>query len=471
MDAQRVPSAAIYAGSLARTYAYRTTGVREPPRLRWSFSPPAGEQITCPLLVAHQAVYVADSAGFFSALNALSGDLRWTFSTEQGKGPRGWTRSVDHFTSITAVCLAGPLGYVVAAKSTLYKGYADFTMSLLTEIELASGQASHAWDSEALLVEGSYALRDDLMFFDGLSRYGDLLFLSTPVQTFGFSPAAEGFVGASLALGTWPNNRILTLYEDRTGGHGVVFGFSTGDSLSGFLGAADEAQFVAIDLTGYGTPDTRTAAYDSMYERIRWRAEAAHIHGADVSGEESAFPPSLLHGWGQYSSGKSGAGCNQTIMDGTLYAVGWQQEESDAVGVVAVKAPAYLGCDLFVLALDPWSGATHWRCSCPTEDPPIQLAADDQLLFVVSPHQVVAVAVATHLPQWQWPVEFEVRQVLIADGRLYVLGARGQIIARDVHTGTVRWTWQVEGEVVKPFSTVDDGTLYVATTDTVYAVG
>ena len=76
----------------------------------------------------------------------------------------------------------------------------------------------------------------------------------------------------------------------------------------------------------------------------------------------------------------------------------------------------------------------------------------------------------THQQHWQWEADFGLCQALAADGLLYVLGTGGQIVALDLCTGQTRWTWHVQGEIIHCVSTIENGTLYVATTHALYAL-
>jgi hypothetical protein len=214
--------------------------------------------------------------------------------------------------------------------------------------------------------------------------------LSTPVETFCFSPTAAWFAAAGpIPIGTWPNNRILTLYQSPGGrGPNVLYGFGGPNNLYGI--DPGDTQFDAVELPKYGSAQERTQA------RSLWRTDHFYVYGAELDSiDDDAFPPSILHGWGTYSSGKCGSGCNQTIMNETLYALGWQWEDPDKVGVVPVLESDARGTALFVLALDPVTGMSTWRCPCPTVRGPIQLAAADQLLFLLSPQEAVAFSVQT----------------------------------------------------------------------------
>jgi outer membrane protein assembly factor BamB len=161
---ESIPDAATFAASAARTFEYRTTGVLTSPHVRWSFSPSPGKHISCPVLVARDVVYVGDSAGYFSALDALSGDLLWSFAADQVEGPRACRRDSDYFSGIIATCLVGSLGYVVSANSRLRRGYATYTSSTLSQLELPSDRVLHCWDCEELLGSVGRIQRDVLPF-------------------------------------------------------------------------------------------------------------------------------------------------------------------------------------------------------------------------------------------------------------------------------------------------------------------
>ena len=165
MDESSIPSTAIYGGSLAHTFEYHTTGVHAMPHLHWSFPLQEGATISCPVLVAENVVYVGDSAGFLSALDARSGNLLWCFATDwalDGGKPVG----ADAFTGVTAFCLAGKLGYVASAHQTLY------------EVDLSNGQALRSWDNEAL--EISFGDITSLLFYDRFILFNDLNALMNP---------------------------------------------------------------------------------------------------------------------------------------------------------------------------------------------------------------------------------------------------------------------------------------------------
>lgn len=116
------PTPAIFAGSLTRTFEYRTGGCHTTPQMRWTFS--THGMISCPVLVDQGVVYIADDQGYFSAIEARGGKLLWSF---EGKHP------------ITAICIEGNRGYI----ATSYDDYVD-----LFELDLYTGQLLHRWKDD-----------------------------------------------------------------------------------------------------------------------------------------------------------------------------------------------------------------------------------------------------------------------------------------------------------------------------------
>lgn len=222
MNERSIPSTAIYGGNLARTFEYRTTGVHATPHLHWSFPLREGATISCPVLVAENVVYVGDSAGFFSALDARSGDLLWCFATDwaldEGTDDLRYTS-----TGVTAFCLAGRVGYVASRYHTLY------------EVDLSNGQAIRSWDKEALRMRISCEI-SSLLFYDQLVWY----------------PSGDGSVSrldpatGSIATFLFSYYGPPVIYRPPHGDCDVIYGYELIDNS--MLGGFYSISFLAINL-------------------------------------------------------------------------------------------------------------------------------------------------------------------------------------------------------------------------------
>jgi outer membrane protein assembly factor BamB len=430
-----LPSAAFPAGGLARSYEYRTRGLPTTPRISWSFIPEAGAQFTCPILVSGQVVYVADSAGYLSASDARSGDLVWRFPTdwvgcdEEARPLR--FRSSQHPEGVTAVCVDERIGYLASACDTLY------------ELDLRSGQALRSWSAHPEPdVEADRSF--DKEQIKALFLYNDQLFLigywpgGNEIGTFRFDPAS-GNTSLAIYVDLKDGHSLPTVYHDSQSETDIIFG-------SYVYNNHGDSGFVAMKLAD---PD-----FDHPGGVTRWYTNMESSPHAAVDPLDRLATVGFL------------AECNVPVMDATLYAV-----------QVSALRPAAL------LALAPDAGAVKWRSDYHADfedrwdanDPagflPIQLAAADHLVYVLCRDQLDAIDVQTHQLRWNWRTTFQAQHALVADGLLYVLGAHGDIVALDVQTGALRWTWRVDGDLLADYSTIDDGTLYVATTRALYALG
>lgn len=207
MDELSIPSTAIYGGNLARTFEYHTTGVHATLYLYWSFPLREGATISCPVLVAENVVYVGDSAGFFSALDARSGDLLWCFATDWAQD-RGNPNLGYEFAGVTAFCLTGRLGYVASSYHTLY------------EVDLNIGQAISSWNKEALKMSSSYEI-SSLLFSDQLVWFNDGECISR------FDPAT-----GSIAPRLFPCIAPI-IYRHPRGDSDVIYGYEVIDIDAG----------------------------------------------------------------------------------------------------------------------------------------------------------------------------------------------------------------------------------------------
>lgn len=419
---QLIPTAAVYAGSLARTYEYRTIGVPTPPQLCWSFSLKPGAQITCPLLVSQNRVYVADSVGYVTALDAHSGDLAWSFPTdwvEHSKervhvGPKG----------VTAFCLEEAFGYVASARGTLY------------ELDLPTGQVLRSWhahhdaeegeNDEALLgveeITGLFIHRGDL-FLLGRSSWGDSGTYRLDRRT--------GEISVEIPLDQYGCDYPPTVYRDPRGQPDLIFGFymynNSGDTI-----------FRALDLS---------EAYPDGFRDL-W------VTGSDLLPEDG--DPLVTSRWAGALLKKP----NTLVMDSVLYALGifteWKKKEERVFSAL--------------LALDLQSGVVKWRCEIPLRSIPIQLVAASHQVFVVMKDRVRSIDVQAHQPRWTWKAAFPVRHALVADELLYVLGAQGEIVALEAATGATRWRWQGKDGAVADFTTIDNNTLFLALPHAIHAL-
>lgn len=420
MDERSIPSTAIYGGNLAHTFEYRTTGVHATPHLHWSFSLQEEATVSCPVLVAEDVVYVSDSAGFFSALDARSGDLLWCFATDWaqdgGKRRPPWDRSLlDRATGVTAFCLAGTLGYVASAYQTLY------------EVDLSNGQAIRSWDEEALKID--FCSITWLLFYDQLVWFND--------RMDGFSrldPATGSIDPAGSSCGD------PIMYRHPGGDSDAIYGFGY------------ELRDLPAPLPSY----TVYLAINNLEDSPLW-----YLHEEDgkkvYDDEEVLFRQNIYDGL-------------YTMMDDTLYAVcGLDSGLADALDEDDIPIDE-------LLALNPFTGAVQWRYSIPTSEDtvdgdPIQLAAASHLIFLVTRQGVEAIDTHAHQQRWTWTSNSDDRHVLVADGLLFVLEKSGQVTALDELTGEQRWSLQTEQPIKLRswhaglpstgwFSTIADATLY-----------
>jgi outer membrane protein assembly factor BamB len=428
------PTATVYAGSLARTYEYQTAGVPTTPRLRWSFAVKPGAHLTCPTLVSQDRVYIADSAGYVSALDAHSGDLVWSFPTDWVENPE----NLDWFylEGVTAFCLDGALGYVTSAHGTLY------------ELDLPTGKALRSWQAHFEEEEDE----EDIFGLEGIEAlfiHRGVLFLLgwTPWSIKGiyrFDRRTEVHSAEPILLNQHHCHCAPTVFHHTSGNADLIFGFyrhpNHGDTL-----------FAALSLAGTHPDDPH---------RVLWYTNAL---GDDHD------PRDLFRTLGYLSS------CNMPLLDGTLYVFSANMWDTlpewrgrPALGPFLIPG---LGKEFAaLLALEPGTGAVKWSHRYPYGYSPLQMVATDHLVFLVSMNQIEAIDGQTHQPRWTWEAAFPARHAFVADGLLYVLGTQGEIVALETSTGARRWNWQVEGEILKDWSTIDNGTLYIATTDTLFAL-
>lgn len=136
---ETIPTPAIFAGSLARTFEYHTAGVHYSPEIRWTWTAPG--EITGPILINQGVVYLVDDHGSFSALEAASGKLLWSFQGFQGK----YCEAV--------MCIEGNRGYVATSSNHNLDGETNlFEVDLSTGHLLCSWKRGTRWGASELLV-------------------------------------------------------------------------------------------------------------------------------------------------------------------------------------------------------------------------------------------------------------------------------------------------------------------------------
>lgn len=407
MTEKCIPSAAIYAGSPARTFEYRTVGVATTPHIRWSFPLNKGRKIRNPVLVAHNQVYVVDSDEDLYALAASSGEMLWCFSGFEFTDRNQEDDSDD--IPIIAFCLDETRGFFVPGGGKVI------------ELDLSTGQMT-----EGVEFSHDESIQDGTIYevFVGngqlfLVGYYDTCRLDC---TNGRRTHVVPIGASGIEEGSWEP----ILYHDAENASDLLFG-------SRMVNHNGDTEIYAYDLD------------DPSRSDLLWYANPVCATEGD--------PQDLTDSVGWFSA------CNPTLVDDTLYAFSAEMPEQARDGEVAA-----------LLALEPRSGAIKWRCDFPVGCDPFQLVATSQLVFVVSDEDVSAVDVQTSQVCWNWQATFEVEHALTADGFLYLLGAQGEIVALDAATGEWRWNFQVKGQISSFCSTIDDGTLYIATESALYAL-
>ncbi|GHP00234.1 hypothetical protein KSF_102810 [Reticulibacter mediterranei] len=434
MDEER-PTAAIYAGSLAYTYEYCTVGVPTTPYTRWSFALLNEAYLTCPILVQHERVYLADSAGSFSALDARSGKLLWSFATDWVEHHENTSK--NSYEGVKSFCLDGVRGYVLSARETLY------------ELDLDTGVLLRSWDREVLADKGlekypyeSYAFFsaehsfDDYDPIECVFLYENLLFIGTECQVWRFDLTTEQFAPETIPVGMRKCWSPL-LYHGDDGSNDVIFGF-----IDSKVDTGVDGRFLA-------------AADCSLFGRLYPLVKMA----------ERPFPRSYL--WDVSGDFGNGIGNHRMLLaNNAFYALGWNHGWGEDALVDDERDD---GSDAFLFALDPHTSEILWHAPY---DASCALAAASHLLFVVNPlsGEVEAIDTLTQQRCWKRGELGAVSHPLIADGLLFVFGREGQMIALDVQTGALRWKQHVEGEMIAAFNTIDDGTLFVATLHVLYAL-
>lgn len=444
------PTAAVYAGSLARTYEYRTMGVPILPHLGWSFVLPPGVQITCPLLVAQDRVYIADSAGFFSALDTSSGDLVWSFPTDWVEVPEN--PSSIGIQGVTAACLDGALGYVASACGTLY------------ELDLSTGQVVRLWHA---LLDDEEVAKHVAQDADRRGRIRDLfvhrgeLFLIVQdmwgqQSIFRFHLSAEALAGQMIDRSE--SDFLPSMCEQANGGPDILFTRQDYPLVPNTEGCS---QFAATALAG-------TAPGEGHRDRLLWSTNDCSPLSDDPLNPSTSKQPAKITGY------------TTPVMDGVLYALAsfgeWDESKSHPIYRERLEGyPFSRHRHMVLLALDPQNGVVHWRVACAGRFDPFQLVAASHQLFLVAWDRVESLDVQTHQRRWTWKATFLVSHALVADGLLYVLGRDGEITALEAATGVTcweewGWEWEMEGEIFPDGCTIDDGTLYFATYQALYAL-
>src|SRR5258708_6140122 len=330
------PSAAIYAGSLARTYEYRTTGVPTTPQIRWSFALKPGARITCPILVLQDRVYIADSAGYLTALDAPSGDLVWSFPTDWVEDPKK-TLSFES-RGVSAFCLYGALGYVASARDTLY------------ELDLHTGQVLRSWahlDDE----------EDADVFFDveqieALFIHHGVLFLIGTSDLSGYGTyrfdRRTGVLSADpIEIDQNVCDCAPTVYRDPKSRSDLIFGYhmfnNSGDTLFG-----------AIGLSGTHPDDPISYLW--------------HTNGLN----KDHNPHDLFRTLGYLSY------CNVPLLDGTLYVFSENMWDTlpEWAGMPSVGPFIIPGLDkefTALLALEPDTATVQSTYQSPSRSAPLQI--------------------------------------------------------------------------------------------------
>lgn len=472
-------SAAIAAGGQARTYSYPTPGPQAHPHLQWSLPFPEQVSLCHPILVADQRVYVLDAQGSLYVLEANTGKVVWSFHPGHQGGEQEDTR-------VTAVGLQTK--YWDWGEREIYVACAPHR---ICELDPESGQILHAWETPEQVLEllplSWYDF--DRLFLVGCTHVGVFVPLSNSLKLdipVGLDEKERG--------GNEDRQR-LTLYHcpESSDDPGQILTYGC-DMLtnSGDIGfRAQEIYDVSEEdwrywsspflsdvdhFVGDGHFTSRPGSW--MEELIRPlygddRAQPTdHIDASTISCIKSGLE-SLIY---------TISSCNMPVLDEILYVWAGYVFCSE-VGVYRERAEqAILHEALFAVdpmstevkwcytSPDPVSGAVPWLSRCSANWGPRQLVAAAQQIFVIRADGIEAVDVQTHHHRWQWQADFGVHHALAAEGLLYVVGTQGQLVALDLSSGETRWTWQVEGEVLGKYSTVDHGTLYVATTHALYAL-
>ena len=430
MDDLALPSTAIYAGGLAHTFEYHTTGVHATPHLHWSFPLREEATITCPVLVAQNVVYVGDSAGFLSALDAHSGDLLWCFATDWARDGRESDLPYES-TGVAAFCLAGRLGYVASAYHTLY------------ELDLSNGQVIRSWNREALEEDPDETEEEIFSLF----FYDRLVWINYCIREFGYMRTSrlDPATGSMVLPERFPDGFFASgdgapvIYSHPQGNFDVAYIAEVLDSN------ARNCAFYAINLSLFGPLSSlHESAEGNNADPILW---SMGEEAEDKDEDDEVYYNGLF-----------------TILDETLYAVCRRRSPDDD----DILRPKYKLLDE-LLALDPFTGTVQWCYTIPKDEHPIQVAAASRLIFLVTRYGIEAVDTHTHQRGWTWTSKRDGRHVLIADGLLFVLDRAGQITALDIHTGEHRWNLQTEQPITGPLSTIADATLYLVMDHTLCA--
>lgn len=437
-------SAAIAAGGQARTYSYPTLGPQAHPHLQWSLPFPEQVSLCHPILVADQRVYVLDSQGSLCVLKANTGEVVWSFHPGHQGGEQEDAR-------VTAVGLQ--------TKSFDWKSrqiYVACAPHRICELDPDGGQVLRAWETPEQVLEllplGWYSLIESF-FLVGCTYAGasvlsnSLLQLDIPV---GFEEKEHG---------RSEDRQRLTLYH-----------------CPGGSDRDDPGQILMYGcIPMYNHSEIFFYAQDIAEPRLYWNYCWPNPFLSDFTHFRNDFDGFI---WRILTI----SSCNMPVLDETIYLwAGYvNMSELDLDGEreeQAVLHEALFAVDPVSTAVqwdytspDPVSGAVPWRSRFSANWGPRQLVAAAQQICVIRADGIEAVDVQTHHQRWQWQAGFGVHHALESSGLLYVVGTQGQLVALDLSSGETRWTWQVEGEVRGKYSTVDHGTLYVATTHALYAL-
>lgn len=415
-----IPTPAVFAGSLARTFEYRTAGVHSAPQVRWTF--PTSGAISCPVLSDQGVMYVADTQGSYSAIEATSGDLLWRFQD-------------DNANSVSAVCLD---------ETTCYLGFdvgEEADVPMLVELDLETGELRRSWTSRQCVDETNLdnfdpdmgvsvehlMIKEDLII---TSAYGPIMVLHRSTGT--VKQSNECLTG-------WNSGVAPTVAQNR---------------LYGFLIYSNSGDFEFHTYRLFWEKQKGEEVVVPAW--FSWDPEAGEH---DL---ERRTPITLLMTQ------------NTPIMDETLFVVGrcvddrWGDDEYS------------------LLALDSLTGEPLWRYRLPERDNDTHatLVAAYGLVYLQAQDWIEAIDMQTHLPRWTWQGRVTLLHAFVADSLLYIFDEQGQITALDAHTGEQRWIWQMEGDMLGKwqtsdssikrewavFSTIADGTLYVVVGDTLYAL-
>jgi len=404
MDESVIPSAAIIAGSLARTYEYRTAGVAASPQVRWTF--PARQDISCAVLLEHGIVYIGDKEGYFSAIDAQTGEIRWSFATSWARGNHqpNWR---DPAAGVTASCLAGRFGYAACATGTLY------------ELDLHTGQAQRCWFDEA-----QHSGHDNRTI-RALAICNNLLLVSKEGTIEGIDCSTSQMLASTFCLST----------DQAYGGHLPIYQHSEGRPIiiygDEMISNHGDYTFVSVSFSG-----DEGLWYEYCLD------EGGFLDKGGLEKQEDSCNVITEIGLprSQY---------NLPILEGVLYTLSRSTLEEREEGLLAL------------VALDASTGAQAWSYLISSDSSPILLVAAYGLVFLVFQEQVEAIDVQTQHSCWVWQSRLALQHAFVAEGLFYAFGEKGQLIVLEASTGLECWRWQAEQPLKGQLSTIADRSLYI----------